>query len=216
MTQLDAEGYHSYSQHGFPRGHSCASQLFQHYQGILRALESGCDADVFYLDFSKAFDKVDHGLLLCKSTNMGITGLLVELLQSFLCNRKHRVVVRGNTSSWNRVKSGVPQGTVLGPTLFLVSIKDIDIGIRITISSFADDTRFFRKMLEADNRQLLKEDFGRVYEWAEANNIFFQHNDKFKVLLYKLAETLNIETVLLTLRLGDRDGSSLSPSRECR
>ena len=184
MTHLDEEGLISDSQHGFRRGRSCASQLLQHYQGILRALESGCDADVIYLDFSKAFDKVDHGLLLCKLMNLGITGPIVEWLKSFLCDRKQRVVVGGNTSSWTRVKSGVPQGTVLGPILFLVSIIDIDTGIKSTMSSFADDTRVFGRITGDVDRRVLQEDLERVYEWAEANNMAF-NDDKFKVLQYK-------------------------------
>ena len=93
MTHLDKEGLISDSQHGFRRGRSCASQLLQHYQGLLRALESGCDENVIYLDFSKVFDKVDPGLLLCKLMNLGIAGSLVEWLKFFLCDRKQRVVI---------------------------------------------------------------------------------------------------------------------------
>ena len=169
---------------------------------IRRALENGCGADVMYLDFSKAFNKVDHGLLLCKLVNLGITGPLVEWLQHFFCDCKQRVVVEENTSSWNRVKSSVPQENVLGLVRFLVSIIDIGAGIISTISSFADDTRVFRKLSAADNQQLLQEDRESLRVGRS------QRMTNSKCYNIKLAETdSSTSTALLTGRLGDRDGS---------
>ena len=99
------------NQHGFRRGRSCTSQLLQHYYNVIRVLESGRDVDVVYLDFSKAFDKVDLGVLLLKLRGMGIKGALLSWLQAFLIGRRHRVSVDGHLSDWGQVISGVPQGT---------------------------------------------------------------------------------------------------------
>ena len=88
-----------------------------------------CDGgavDVAYLDFAKAFDKVDHGILIRKLTNLGIGGSVLRWIHEFLTNRKQVVVVEGEKSEEGQVKSGVPQGSVLGPLLFLIQVGDID------------------------------------------------------------------------------------------
>ena len=98
--------------------------------------------DVVYLDFAKAFDKVDHNILLHKLKSLGINGKTLRWIQSFLEDRVQRVVVNGQLSTPSQVISGVPQGSVLGPLLFLVLIGDIDENIvNSLIASFADDTR---------------------------------------------------------------------------
>ena len=144
VRHLELGRYISPNQHGFRQGRSCSSQLLQHYYDVLRGLESGCDVDVIYLDFSKAFDKVDLGLLLCKLRSIGVVDSLITWIKSFLLGRRQRVVVDGHSSHWNEVVSGVPQGTILGPILFLAHIMDIEVGVESTVSSFADDTRLMR------------------------------------------------------------------------
>ena len=95
MDHLESEGLLGNYQHEFRRGRSCVSQLAQHYHRVLRVLEEGYEADVVYLDFSKAFDRVDHGLLLCKLKMLGIRGGLLWWIKSFLIGRRKRVVVNG-------------------------------------------------------------------------------------------------------------------------
>ena len=95
-------------QHGFRSGRSCLSQLIEHQQQILAILESGANADVVYLDFAKAFDKVDYGVLLAKLRSIGISGLLLKWLDSFLTNRKQVVCIDGFLSAEGPVNSGVP------------------------------------------------------------------------------------------------------------
>ena len=90
-------------------------------------LEERHEVDVVYLHFSKAFDKVDLGLLLCKLRAIGVKGSLLRWICAFLLARRQRVVVEGCPSYWNSVISGVPQGTVLGPILFLAHVVDIDV-----------------------------------------------------------------------------------------
>ena len=171
-------------QHGFRKNRSCLSQLLEHQQHILDVLENGNVADVVYLDFAKAFDKVDHGILLNKMRTLGFGGKLLAWVAKFLMRRKQCVVVEGVRSECSSVISGVPQGTVLGPLLFIIHIGDIDREIRSSVArSFADDTRITMSIKVPDDSLLLQEDLERVYDWAERNNMFF-NGDKFKHMSY--------------------------------
>ena len=115
---------------------------------ILDELEGGGGVDIIYTDFSKAFDKVETGVLLLKIKECGITGKVGCWLASFLdpCSRQQAVGVDGTVSSLSPVVSSVPQGTVLGPILFLIHIRDIAVGLSqgTTATFFADDTRVQR------------------------------------------------------------------------
>ena len=97
--------------------------------------------DVIYLDFQKAFDKVPHNRLLSKVQDHGIRGNIHRWLRNWLSGRKQRVVINGSSSDWRDVISGVPQGSVLGPILFLIYVNDIDDGLNNKVSKFADDTK---------------------------------------------------------------------------
>ena len=117
------------SQHGFRFGRSCLSQLIAHYDCILELLENGGNVDVIYIDFAKAFDKVDFGITLQKLSNLGIRGQVGSWIYSFLTKRSQVVHVNEGRSSPSEVLSGVPQGSVLGPLLFLILLGDIDQGL---------------------------------------------------------------------------------------
>ena len=121
---LEENNLFNASQHGFRQGRSCLSQLLKHYDTILSYLERGINIDTIYLDFSKAFDKVDHTILLNKLKKLGITGKLANWIKSFLTNRTQTVIVNGVKTFAASVVSGVPQGTVLRTILFLLMIGD--------------------------------------------------------------------------------------------
>ena len=161
VTFLTENNLFNPSQHGFMKGRSCLSALLSVYDELINNL-SNCQPsyiDMIYLDFAKAFDKVDHGVLLHKLKSMGITGDLGYWLLNFLSDRKHFVHMPGGISNDSQVLSGVPQGTVLGPLLFLVLLSDISKDINhSSVVSFADDTRVFRQIIDINDCSLLQND----------------------------------------------------------
>ena len=129
-------------QYGFLKGHSTLSQLLSQTEKIIRVLENGNDLDSIYLDFSKAFDKVDHSILCAKLKSLGIGGKVGAWLHTFLTKRTQQVSANGALSNPSPVLSGVPQGTVLGPILFIIMISDIDKNLERSFASlFADDSQ---------------------------------------------------------------------------
>ena len=117
---------------------------------ITESIDNGKDVDIVYLYFSKAFDKVAHRRLIKKLENYGITGTLLNWIQDFLSNRKQRVGITGESSDWTDVTSGIPQGSVLGPILFLVYINDLPGAIRGLMKIFADDAKVYCEIESID------------------------------------------------------------------
>ena len=173
------------TQHGFREGRSCLSALLGVYDDIMSSLSEGSECvDMVYLDFAKAFDKVDHGILLHKLRDFGISGKLGIWLHSLLLNRSQFVRIPGGFSTDSQVISGVPQGTVLGPLLFLILMSDINKGVSNTkIISFADDTRVYNNIKTVDDCNVLQSDLESVYNWADVNNMLFNAS-KFDYLSF--------------------------------
>jgi hypothetical protein len=186
---LSVRGALNDTQHGFRSGRSCLSALLDVFDNIMHILDTHNSVDMVYLDFSKAFDKVDHGVLLHKLRDAGITGNLGRWFYHFLTNRTHYVRLPGGTSTVGPVLSGVPQGTVLGPLLFLIMISDINRDTHASqIISFADDTRIYKGISEPTDCDDLQVDLNAVYDWAVANNMFF-NAQKFNYLSFSPSVT---------------------------
>ena len=139
---------------------------------------------MIYLDFAKAFDRVDHGIVLKKLQSLGIGNPILKWIHEFLVERKQCVVVDGAESIFSEVVSGVPQGTVLGPLLFLLHIGGMDHQLtHSTLSSFADDTRIMKAVNTENDIDNLQSDLDRVYLWMAENNMKL-NGDKFQHMRY--------------------------------
>ena len=182
------------NQHGSRAGRSTLSQLLQHYDEILSALESGDNIDCIYLDFSKAFNKVDHGILLHKLKEIGITGKIGRWIANFLHERKQEVLVKGNKFKESILKSGVPQGSVLGPLLFLIFIGDITQGVTAKTLVYVDDAKLKENVKNDEDVNNLQENLDKVYTWADKNNMQY-NDDKFQVLRYGKSYELKQNTI---------------------
>jgi retron-type reverse transcriptase len=138
------------SQHGFRNKRSCLTNLLEFVEHVAEELDKGEPVDVIYLDFQKAFDKVPHKRLLEKLRAIGIRGILLNWIKQWLSGRKQRVVIKGKTSNWKEVRSGVPQGSILVPLLFIIIIRpnDIDLGIKTRFLSL----RMILRFLQSRNR----------------------------------------------------------------
>ena len=154
-------------QSGFRPGDSTINQLLLITHEIYEAFENHQETRAVFLDISKAFDKVWHEGLLLKLKSNGIDGQLYSLIENFLYNRYQRVVLNGKASSWERVSAGVPQGSVLGPLLFLVYINDLAEGITSKVKFFADDTSMFQVVSDVDTTaDALNRDLAIIQNWA--------------------------------------------------
>lgn len=161
-------------QHGFVTGKSCVTNLVSVLNIIGSLLDDGGQIDVIYLDMSKAFDKVNHKLLIHKLRQFGFGGSLLQWFSSYLTDRVQRVTVLGATSDTLPVSSGVPQGSILGPLLFLLYANDLpDAVISSQIAMFADDTKIFKAIKSPDDAALLQKDLGNLETWSTASGLMF-------------------------------------------
>ena len=162
------------SQHGFRRGRSCLSNLLVFLDKVTRAVDEGNCVDVVFLDFAKAFNKVPHQRLLVQLRRHGIKGRLLNWISEWLSGRWQRVGIRGSYSDWRGVLSGVPQGSVLGPVLFLIFINDLDEGLMSNILKFADDMKIFGTATNHGNRQIMQNDLTTLANWANTWQMEFK------------------------------------------
>ena len=182
------EGKIKPNQHGFLPLKSCESQLIPFTDSLARCLNEGSRTDIIYFDFAKAFDSVNHDIILGKLKNQyGINGLLLKFFVEYLSGRVQRVAIGNELSDELPVSSGVPQGSILGPLLFVLFINDIgnDINEGSNLLLYADDTKLFREINNSQDCLLLQQDINTLNDWATANKMKF-HPDKCKVLSVSL------------------------------
>ena len=171
-------------QFGFLKGRSTTLQLLTFIDRVANLLSEGGSVDTVYLDYSKAFDTVPHHRLLLKLESYGITGNILEWIKDFLCGRKQCVRVNGECSSDREVISGVPQGSVLGPLLFVIYINDIvDVVKNSDMFLFADDSKVAKHIKSQLDQRELHDDLAALERWSRDWLLSF-HPDKFHVLSF--------------------------------
>ena len=161
-------------QHGFREKRSCQTQLLMLIDDILQAVNLKSQVDLILLDFSKAFDMVNHEKLLYKLHFYGIRGQTLQWIKSFLDNRSQSVVVNGSASSTIPVSSGVPQGSVVGPLLFLIYINDLPEHVQSSkVRLFADDTAIYLSLSNSSHSSLLQHDLHQLEIWETTWDMAF-------------------------------------------
>ena len=173
ITYLEDNNLLSIDQHGFIPKKSCATQLLECLEEWTQALDEGGNVDILYLDLCKAFDSVPHQRLLMKMKNIGIKGNLLEWTRAFLTRRKQCVVLNGDKSSWTEVISGVPQGSVIGPLLFVIYINDMPNCVSSCLKLFADDAKLFRRVATTEDHLRLELDLQNLHEWTKTWQMSF-------------------------------------------
>ena len=211
------------SQHGFLKARSCLTNLLCFFEEITKWVDEGSLVDVIYLDFQKAFDKVPHQRLILKLKSHGMGNSIINWIEQWLTDRRQRVVVDGDVSSWKSVLSGVPQGSVLGPILFLVYINDLEEGVIGKILKFADDTKLFTKTKEIGDTFFLQDDIDKLVKWSEKWQMLFNFG-KCKCLhigqgntsmTYEMGGTI-LSTTVKENDLGVTMNANMKVSEQCR
>ena len=168
-------------QFGFLSGRSTTLQLLKVIDEWTKIVDRGGTLTTIYLDLMKAFDKVPHTRLIAKLRGYGIHEKLCTWIEHFLKERKQCVQVNGSYSKWHKVTSGIPQGSVLGPILFVVFINDLPKCVTSNVYLFADDTKIYREIQSTNDNKLLQEDLVTLFQWSKKWLLQF-HPDKCKVL----------------------------------
>ncbi len=200
VDHLESQGHLDSAQHGARAGCSTLSQLLIQHDAILQMLEDGGNCDVIYLDFSKAFDKVDHGLLLLKLRRMGVVASLGRWIGNFLLEHLQAVRVGAGTSTWAKVLSGIPQGSVLGPLLFLVFISDLGGSLGpedALVLKYIDDTKLLKKVESMGDVEALQGNLDTLYQWQADNNMAW-NGSKFQALRLGGKPHLREDSLLFT------------------
>ena len=183
MKHMKSNKLFSRKQFGFISGRSTVLQLIKVLDNWTETMDEGRATDVVYCDFMKAFDRVPHKKLIEKVASYGIQGDFLRWIKDFLARRKQRVLVNGNESEWKAVTSGVPQGSVLGPLLFVLFINDLPEAAKhgSEVYMYADDTKVYREIKENDDCDRLQQDLDGLLGWTDKWMLDF-HPDKCKYM----------------------------------
>ena len=201
MGHLDENSILVKFQHGFRTQHSCESQLIITLNDLTKNMDNNTQTDLFILDFAKAFDTVPHERLLEKLHYYGIRGKIHLWIRTWLKQRTQTTVVGGVGSGSAPVSSGVPQGTVLGPLMFLLYINDIGENIKSNIKLFADDCLLYRSINSEDDTESLQEDLNHLIRWSDKWQMSFNSTKCYELKVTRktnpIAYNYNINGVAL-------------------
>lgn len=207
VDHLNENGLLSDCQFGFRKNRNTILQLLSVLEDWTEAIDKDLQVDTVYLDFSKAFDSVPHRRLLKKVESYGISGKILVWLQSFLSDRLQRVVLNGHKSNWNSVISGIPQGSVLGPILFIIFVNDLPDVVRSICKMFADDCKVYTPLSSRVDQQQLQEDIDNLCQWSKDWLL------KFNVQKCKVV-SFGRKRVDTDYHMTDRDGNIQQLKRE--
>lgn len=163
-------------QRGFTAGKSTLSNLLEYVDYLSNNIMGGGQVDAIYMDLAKAFDRISHKILIKKLRNLPISKCLVQLLQSYLIDRKQIVCVYGEQSNCITPKSSVPQGSILSPLLFALFINDLPPLIKSKILLFADDVKIFLKIRDLNDTRQLQNDINTILDWCNENGLQLNSN----------------------------------------
>jgi hypothetical protein len=211
------------TQHGFRRGRSCVSNLMSFLDKVTGCIDQGDSVDAIFFDLAKAFDKVPHQRLMAKIKAHGITGSLFDWVQQWILGRQQCVCIDGTKSDWLGITSGVPQGSVLGPVLFLIYINDLDCTLTNWILKFADDTKLFGIANDTVACQSIQADVDKLVSWTLKWQMPF-NVDKCSVMHYghnNQRHSYWLQGVPLKVVESERDlgvivSSNLKVTNQCR
>lgn len=159
------------SQHGFFTNRSVQTNLVEYVTFLNQHVRNGGQVDTVYTDFSKAFDVVDHSLLMQKLNHIGIGGKLLKWFTSYVSGRCQRVVISDTKSARMNPTSGIPQGSLLGPLLFLIFVNNLPELFDSKCLQLADDLKILRKIESIEDCHSLQEDINRLAVWCDANKM---------------------------------------------
>ena len=214
-------------QHGFVSKKSCQTNLIETLDDWTSELDEGRALDAIYLDFEKAFDSVPHRRLIMKLNRHGLSGKLLNWLQSFLTDRMQQVVVGEGASGWCKVTSGVPQGSVLGPVLFTIYVNDLPGQTISSMKMFADDAKLYRPISSPADSQTLQHDLKKLEQWSDSWLLRFNAS-KCKIMHLGATNTKEdyymrdnhgqerkLEETVLEKDLGIYVSNTLKPTEHC-
>jgi len=228
VNHLEENYLLSVHQHGFVCKKSCQTNLLETFEEWTRSLDNGDSLDVIYLDYRKAFDTVPHKRLIKKLSSYGIKDRPLAWLRDFLSGRRQQVAINNSKSSIGSVTSGVPQGSVLGPILFIIYVNELPSLIKSHMKMFADDAKMYRPIQDSHDTQMLQDDIDTLLDWSKDWLLKF-NTEKCKTMHlgvnnpktdYKVKDCNNIPKVLTVTEtekdLGIHVVNNLKPTFHCQ
>jgi Reverse transcriptase (RNA-dependent DNA polymerase)/Endonuclease-reverse transcriptase len=179
------------NQHGFVSGRSTVTNLIEFTSFILNSMESGFQIDSIYTDFSKAFDKVNHRLLILKLSCLGFGGNFLNWIASYLTGRRQYVKIGNSRSRMIPVKSGVPQGSHLGPLLFIIFVSDVDVCFKfVRYLMYADDLKIYFKIRNVADYNRVQSELHNFNQWC-SNNKMILNLSKCKIISFSRSSSIH-------------------------